>query len=75
MFKKVFLDLLICRLQEWGNFLMPHLLCNAFLSIFTVCLLGPYPHHLGNEEEEKKRGEEKEEEDLKSSDTVYKLVL
>lgn len=72
MFKKVFLDLLICRLQEWGNFLMP----NAFLSIFTVCLLGPYPHHLGNEEEkEKKRGEEKEEEDLKSSDTVYKLVL
>lgn len=55
---------------------MPRLLCNAFLSIFTVCLLGPYPHHLGNEEEkEKKRGEEKEEEDLKSSDTVYKLVL
>lgn len=75
MFKKVFLDLLICRLQEWGNFPMPRLLCNAFLSIFTVCLLGPYPHHLGNEEEEKKRGEEKEEEDLKSSDTVYKLVL
>lgn len=56
---------------------MPRLLCNAFLSIFTVCLLGPYPHHLGNEEEEKKRGEEEEEEgeDLKSSDTVYKLDL
>lgn len=54
---------------------MPRLLCNAFLSIFTVCLLGPYPHHLGNEEEGKKRGEEEEEEDLKSSDTVYKLDL
>lgn len=54
VFKKVFLDLLICRLQEWGNFLMPHLLCNAFLSIFTVCLLGSYPHHLGNEEEKKR---------------------
>lgn len=39
--------------------------CNAFLSIFTVCLLRPinlYPHHLDNEKKEKEK-----EDDLKSS--------